>query len=136
MIVPSVELLRVENSHYFGVFGILVLQTTAFCVTLEPPDYANIQQESCIPANQYLCSKKVSPKFGHTYEVRHVPNRSNIVFHPGNSVEDTEGCILLGRQFGLLRGNRAILNSGDTFKQFIEEMRMYDTFTLTIKTIY
>jgi hypothetical protein len=133
---PVVELIRLEEHHQYGTFGVLRIQKEVFCVTLEPPDYLNEKSISCIPAQQYLCSKTVSPRFGETYEVRHVPGRSNVLFHAGNLVRDTEGCILLAQFYGKLKGDRAVLNSGNTFKEFLRVMGPYPTFHLTVREEY
>lgn len=132
MFDPIIKIIRVENNPHYGTIGMMVLHGELFCSTLEPPFYDNMQNISCIPEGQYQCSKKNSPKYGQTYEVRHVPNRSNILFHAGNLVADTQGCILLGQYPGKLRGNRAILNSGDTFLRFMSVLAGVDTFSLTI----
>ena len=131
-----VELIRLENHHNYGTFGTLKIDKETFCVTLEPPDFLNQRNISCIPAGQYLCSKVNSPKFGLTYEVRHVPGRSHILFHAGNWVKNTEGCILLAESYGKIHGNRAILNSGKTFKNFLETMIDEHTFHLTISECF
>ena len=129
---PIVELIRLENNHNYGTFGTLKIAKETFCVTLEPPDLLNERNVSCIPAGQYLCSRVNSPKFGNTFEVRHVPGRSNILFHAGNWVKNTEGCILLAQSYGKIHGDRAVLNSGSTFRNFLNEMREHYTFHLTI----
>lgn len=133
---PVVELIRLENSHQYGTFGVLKVQKEVLCVTLEPPFLWNARNISCIPTGQYLCSKIKSPKFGDTYEVRHVPDRYNVLFHAGNRVKDTEGCILLAQHFGKLHGDRAALNSGETFKAFLNVMKQHYTFHLTIRECF
>jgi hypothetical protein len=65
-----------------------------------------------------------------------VPGRSYILFHKGNTDDNTEGCILLGQYYGKLAGNRAILNSGNTFDEFMKILDGYDEFSLTIREIY
>jgi hypothetical protein len=132
----DVELLRVEKNHNYGVFGVLRIQKEAFCVTLEPPDFGNARGISCIPADQYLCGWVKSPAFGDTIEVRHVPDRSHILFHAGNRVKDTKGCILLAASFGKLHGDRAVLNSGATFQAFLKTMKDVGEFRLTIREVY
>jgi hypothetical protein len=128
-----VELIRLEEDEHYGTFGVLRIQKEVFCVTLEPPDFQNLQNMSCIPAQQYLCSRHRSPRFGETFEIRHVPNRDNILFHAGNRKQDTSGCILLAQYFGKLKGDRAVLNSGNTFASFMAIMTGVQTFHLTIK---
>jgi hypothetical protein len=130
-----VELIRLEESKE-GTIGALKIDKQCFCWTLEPSDKLNKQNVSSIPAQQYICEKVVSRKYGTTFLVLNVPNRSSILFHPGNTIDDTKGCILLGKHPSKLRGKRAVLNSGFTFKQFIHEMKEVNQFHLTITTNY
>ena len=131
-----VELLRLEDSTGYGTFGVLKIDKAAFCVTLEPPDLLNQSNRSCIPAQQYICARHSSPTYGATFLVQDVPGRSQILFHPGNVIDDTEGCILVAQHFGKLRGNRAVLNSGKTFGRFMDAMVGRVNFHLTIKEVY
>lgn len=130
-----VELVRLEEADT-GTLGILKVDKRLFCVTLEPEDWANMPSRSSIPAQQYLCKRVTRPRFGETFEVINVPERSDILFHAGNIVEHTAGCILLGKHVGKLRGQRAILNSGATFLRFMAEMVGEDRFHLTIHECY
>jgi len=132
MIKPHLEIIRVEDSYQYGVFGILLISTEIFCVTLEPPEFENMKNFACIPAGQYECVRILS-RFGTTYEIINIPNRTKVLFHPGNRVEDTEGCVCLAEKFGKLKGDRAILNSGKTFLDFMNTMQSYPEFRLTIK---
>jgi hypothetical protein len=134
--LPIVELIRLEENHNYGTFGVLRINKEVFCFTLEPPDHLNTRGISSIPAQQYLCSKKASPRFGETYEIRHVPGRADVLFHAGNRVSDTEGCVILAQHQGKLRGDRAVLNSGATFRAFMDAMRDHQTFHLTIVEHY
>ena len=133
---PIVELIRLEEDHYYGTFGMLRVQKELFCVTLEPPDILNKSFKSSIPAQQYTCNRRFSNHFGETFEVTNVPGRDNILFHAGNYVGDTQGCIILAQYKGKLRGDRAVLNSGKTFKTFMGMMKDYGSFHLTIKEVY
>ena len=130
------ELVRLENTSQ-GVVGILKINKEIFCATLEPPELGNQRSVSCIPAGQYFITGADSHKFGKTYTVIDVPGRTHILFHAGNMVKHTEGCILLGETIGKLQGNRAVLNSGATFKRFMEELGMAgDRASLTIYEVY
>jgi hypothetical protein len=130
------ELIRLEENERFGTFGVLRINKKVFCVTLEPCDYGNAPSISSIPAQQYTCKRIISPTFGETFEVSNVPGRTKVLFHKGNVVGHTEGCILVAQHFGKLNHNRAILNSGVTFKNFINKLRKYDEIHLTIKEEY
>ena len=136
---PAVRIIRLEEHDPFGTFGQLLINGQVFCATLELPDRLNRPSMSSIPAQQYFCLRISSHTFGVTFEVTKVPGRSSILFHPGNTANDTKGCILLGQFIGKLRGDkdtRAVLNSGNTFKCFMEIMKDHVGFHLTIKEHY
>ena len=130
-----VEIIRIEESEA-GTFGVLRIDKRAFCVTLEPPDRLNATGRSSIPAQQYICRRVNSPTYGNTFEVTDVPGRTHVLLHPGNVVDNTEGCILLAQHYGKLRGDRAVLNSGDTFRAFMACMAKEREFHLTIREEY
>jgi len=130
-----VELIRLEESEQ-GTFGVLRINKQVFCVTLEPHDMENEPFESSIPAQQYICEKAKSVRHGHTFEVMNVPGRTDVLFHPGNRMSNTQGCILLGQYFGKLRNERAIRNSGYTFERFKKLMEDEERFHLTVYEAY
>ena len=134
--IPTIRLLRIEENFQHGTFGILLIQSKVFCITLEPPDKENLQSKSSIPAQQYMCERYSSVKYPDTFRIMNVPGRSYVLFHAGNIDDHTQGCILLGQYFGKLKNNRAILNSGKTFKDFMALMAGVDKFHLTIKEHY
>ena len=134
--IPVFELIRLEENYQYGTFGVFRINKKVFCVTLEPRDEENEKRISSIPVQQYICKRILSPTFGETFEVLNVPGRSNVLFHPGNKVEDTEGCILMASKFGKLAGDRAVLNSGNTFKLFMTMMKSVNTASLTIYERY
>lgn len=129
------EIIRLEESEQ-GTIGVLKIDKRVFCSTLEPADRLNERNVSSIPAQQYRVGPVQSPRFGKTYEVRDVPGRSNILFHAGNTAGDTAGCILLGQYPDKLRGDRAVRNSGATFKRFLIELEGSDGVHLTISEVY
>lgn len=133
---PTVELIRLETKRNAGTFGILKIVKQVFCVTLEPPDRDNLKNVSSIPAGQYDCLRVDSATWGETFKVLDVPGRTGIVFHPGNRLRDTRGCILLAEHFGKLRSDRAVLNSGRTFDAFMGIFKDEGLFNLTIKEVF
>ena len=85
------------------------------CDTLEPQwrDYKNggrkIPGRSAIPEGRYLVLITWSPKFKQWLPLLwNVPKFSGIRIHAGNKPEDTEGCILVGKnqQVGRLVDSR------------------------------
>lgn len=69
------------------------------CKTMELPWKNNAPYVSCIPAGIYKVKKHDSPKFGRSFHVLNVQNRSEILIHRGNYNRDTLGCILPGMDF-------------------------------------
>ena len=134
--LPILEIIRLEESFIHGTFGVLKINKEFFCCCLEPPDKLNKAFQSSIPAQQYTCLRYDSPKFGETFQIMNVPGRTNVLFHPGNSVKDTAGCPILGQYKAKLMGNRGIMNSGNTFHQFMAVLDGYDKAHLTIKECF
>ncbi len=131
-----VKLYRLEQSVRHGTFGVLLIDGKSFCVTLEPPDQDNQSNISSIPAGEYNCVRYDSPKYGDTFQILYVPNRDFILFHSGNVVEHTKGCVLLGQYFDKLSGERAVLNSGKTFRRFMRLLEGFSEFQLTLVNLY
>ena len=113
------------------VLGVLFIQGRLSFTTLEPPWLNNEPNKSCIPINIYRCSRKDSPKFGLTYEVEEVPNRSAILLHVGNYSPDTQGCILLGS--GFMGSGIGISDSERAFTLFRQIVKQHSSAILTIK---
>lgn len=136
--LPIVEIVRLEDNKLYGTFGVLLIDKEVFCCTLEPPNKDNQNDISCIPYGHYIAIKTYSPRFKRfTYMLQDVPFRSSIEFHPGNTVDDTHGCILLGQYFGKLRTDkRAVLNSGVTYSKFIDELSDYEKIKIVIKDCF
>lgn len=110
----------------FGVFGRYRLPGGNQQYTLEP-------ETLHIPADVYQCK----PRFyiGGDYAasmVQDVPGRTNILFHKGNTIDDTTGCILVGEGLGFVYEKWAITNSTDAFALFMREYGRAE-FTLDIR---
>ena len=131
---PLVQILRLEDNKTYGTFGVLLINGRAFCVTLEPPWVENERNVSCVPEGQYQAIRVPSEKFGEVFLLEDIPGRSGIEIHPGNVREDTEGCIIVASSFGKLRNhNRAVLNSGDTFRSFMRVLEYTPRIKVSIK---
>jgi len=116
-----------------GVFGTLAVNNLPVAVTLERPWLDNKKSVSCIPAGTYIAKRIVSPSHGNVFEVTGVKDRQHILFHIGNTIKDSEGCILVGSSFGIWSdGSCCILASGKAFTEFMRLLAGVNEFTLVI----
>lgn len=103
--------------------------------TLEPPWNNNEENISCVPSGIYECKLVNSPKFGRTFEITSVENRTDILFHAGNYPRDTKGCVLLGMNFWVAEKAPAVNQSklaNESLMKYME-LNKLEEFTLTIK---
>ena len=126
------RLIRISYTPH-SAFGVLLDGIIPFCVTLERPWLENKRRISCIPHGIYMCYRVSSPKFGNTFEITEVPERSHILFHKGNLSDDTHGCVLLGERYDPLGEKNAILSSGKAFVEFKKRTKDMNNFTLRVE---
>ena len=115
-----------------GTFGVLIAGAP-FALTCEREWLDNKPDVSCIPSGTYICKRVNSPRFGNTFEVMFVKGRTNILFHSGNTEDDSKGCILVGEEFGDVNGKAAVLSSKKGFAEFLERLKDVDEFILIIR---
>ena len=128
----ELKLKRVADNED-ATFGVLINGDIPFAVTLEPAWEDNKKGISCIPTGPYRCKRIKSPKFGDTFEILDVLERTHILFHKGNSERNTQGCVLIAEEFGKLNGKAAVLASGRGFAEFMSILKEVDEFELTIE---
>ena len=118
-----ITLRLVRVTEYNGATcGVLCINDSPEFVTLEDAWRDNERKVSCIPVGRYKVAPRKSPRFGLTYQVMNVPERDHILFHAGNTHADTNGCILLGTNYGKVGTETGILNSAIAFKRFMQLM--------------
>ena len=106
----------------------------------------NQPAESCIPAGAYVLKPTLYIKHQMaTYEVSGVPGRSRILVHPGNTEEDTMGCVLLGKRYGRFEvrdedapgqpkvAKLGVLDSRQAFREFMAVMNGHQSVPLTVQ---
>jgi len=103
-----------------------------FAVTLEREWKNNARNISCIPAGFYFCSRYSSERYPDTFQVLDVTNRSGILFHAGNTEDDSAGCILVGESYDEIYGKDGIGQSRKGFNEFMRRLGDAPTFTLKI----
>lgn len=127
------------SRYYRGVdctLGILTdpLDAKFLLHTLELPWKGNQRNVSCIPEGVYRVTPYSGSRFIDVYKINDVPNRTAILLHYGNTADDIEGCILVGRQVGELSGIRAVLNSRPAMEDLSKHIGDSD-FTLYINNV-
>ena len=104
----KINLIRYSDSND-GTFGLLYIDEKFQCYTLEDSHHEEkIHGKTRIPEGDYemfLAEKsrfdpRMKSLMGEDYKgmlrLKDVPNFEGILIHAGNSVDDTDGCILLG----------------------------------------
>lgn len=140
--VSTARALRLTRltQNAFATYGQIVdEENRALCVTLEKP-WVDLNQDgisdknvSCVPPGEYPASRYHSPKRGYdVFMLSGVPGRGDIELHIGNTPHDSEGCILLGSNFGDVGGQHGITGSQATFSRFMASLKGIDAFTLTV----
>ena len=115
------------------------------CYTLELPYKGNKQKISSIPPGKYKILEREEPtdmtmKYRRKYSwfnwhlcLQNVHFRSGIYIHIGNTVKDTYGCILLGKQ---INTDLFLSNSTKAFQPFYSKvtaaLRRGDSVNITI----
>lgn len=106
-----------------GVFGELYIPGAEVLATVERPWLGNKREVSCIPNGEYICRPRRYNRGGYdAYEVTNVKDRTHILFHRGNFVRNSKGCILINQEHGAHKGEWCGLNSKVAFNYFMEEM--------------
>ena len=101
--------------HPEGTLGVIDLAGERF-YTIERPWLDNKPNVSCIPEGNYLTGWRDSPRFGETWHVKDVEDRTWILIHAANYPKDVQGCIGLGT--GLMGDRVAVSNSRKAVAQF------------------
>lgn len=123
--------------------GKLYINGVYFCDTLEDKDRGLLQtmpvdtikavkvyKETCIPYGKYKVILSMSKRFGKVMpEVLDVKVFVGIRMHSGNTIYDTEGCILVGNK----ASDGVITNSRKTFNALMNILKTQKSISLIIK---
>ena len=118
----ELTLKRNPNPEY--TIGRLYINGQYECFVLEDPvREEKIKGKTAIPAGRYQIIVTMSARFSKLLPLLlNVPNFSGIRIHPGNDVDDTEGCLLTGQM--IAKSARQILNSRLAFNALFEKINM------------
>ena len=103
------------------------------CDTLEPQwrdlkTQQKVMGKTAIPEGEYKIVMSPSAKFHRNMPyLKDVPQFEGIMIHPGNTVEDTRGCILVGTKYGA-----GLANSRAKFEKIMKILNSEDDNTIEI----
>lgn len=80
------------------VSGYLLINGKPVCYVLEKPWKNNLPEISSVPVGEYDALIRADGTKGWRIELRGVPKRTNVQIHIGNTVEDSVGCLLPGKE--------------------------------------
>lgn len=131
-----IQIVRFPSMAAKGTRGVMVLNGQPFLVTLELPWRMNITFESCIPVGLYHCERYISTRYKETFMILGVYERECILFHPGNFLRDTDGCICPGLSFGAIHAKALVISSRVAFERFMMALEGHDRFLLQILNVF
>ena len=115
-----------------GIFGELHSESgSKLAVTLEH----SYECKPKLPNGSYICQRGIHRLASHldqpfvTFEIMNVPGHTGILFHPGNTNDNSEGCVLLGAEIQ----ENSITKSRVTFDNFMDLLEGEDQFELTVE---
>ena len=129
-----------KSNYTTGVLYIAKKHDTTFvlqCDTLEPQwrdlkTQQKVKGQTAIPEGEYKIVMAPSAKFGKNMPyLLDVPQFEGIMIHPGNTVDDTKGCILVG-----VKSGTGLLVSRATFEKIMKILNSEDDNTIEIIDTY
>ena len=100
-----------------GVFSALLWDKRPIAVSVERTfENGRIVLPNCITR----CTRTRYHKGGYeTFEIQ-VDGHDRVLFHKGNTEDDSEGCVIVAESFGELNGQTAVLDSKGGFAEFMK----------------
>lgn len=110
--------------------GKLYIEDIYFCDTIEDQERdVKVQNQTAIPCGTYKVIVNKSTRFKKLMPLLlNVPNFTGVRIHSGNTKEDTEGCVLVGKKLkdGFIKSSRV------TFKELMSRLQGVKDITIEI----
>lgn len=130
----------------WGVFGVLQFPTGEEFYTIERPWLNNESFVSCIPDGVYYLEQRHSPvvsrtsggEFQEGWEVTDVRDRTYIMLHPANWMDDLAGCIGVGKDYAISQNKSgryvpSVLRSRVAFREVMELLEQSSEWSVDIR---
>jgi hypothetical protein len=129
----NLQLLRSPSSEGCTA-GRLFVNGQWECWTLEDVEReVKVPGQTAIPRGTYRVIVTPSQRFKRSLPLLlDVPGFAGVRIHPGNTAEDTEGCILVGQQRGITSVRQSALAMGHLQPQITGALARGETVTITI----
>lgn len=105
-----------------GCYSVILFKGKPFAVSVERtfnPGEAGHGKQVVLANGKYRCTATQYHKGGYaTYEI-HVPGHTRVLFHKGNTEDNSLGCVIVAESFGNLNGKTAVLDSKGGFQELI-----------------
>jgi len=112
-----------DHGQDHGTFSRWTIDGLPFCMGVELPWRNNEPDVSCIPAGTYYAGLIESGKHGTVYELRGVPQRTDIQIHSANFASQLKGCLAPGKKIDTFKGGkRGVTFSKVTLGMLMERM--------------
>ncbi len=87
-----------------------------------------------IPAGTYKVEPFSGTKYKNVYELKNVPGRTYILIHAGNYHENTEGCLMPGKNWGVLKNfHYYVSNSKAALDEIFSEIGQFQHVEIRVK---
>lgn len=112
-----------------GCFSVLLWEGRPFAVSVERTFDSG---QPIIQAGMYQCTRSHFNRGGYdTFEIE-VQGHDRILFHRGNTEEDSIGCVCIAEKFGILNDKTAVLESVEGFTEFMNKTTGLDSFNMEV----
>lgn len=129
------RLARLSQEPTSPQLGVFLIDGVPRFTTLEPPKVGDI---TCIPDGDYVCKRVLKRTttgglyIPETYLITDTPGKTGCLFHVGNRMENTTGCVLIAKGY---EGKNYIWPSKEGFELWLRAMKNEPEFELSIDTV-
>lgn len=100
-----------------GCYSVLLWDGVPFAVSVE---HTFEELRTVVKNGIHECTRDRYHKGGYeTFEIQ-IKGHDRVLFHRGNTEEDSRGCIIVGESFGALKGRVAVMDSMKGFQEFMD----------------